>query len=296
MSPLGRLWAFTSRVYAPGLHVAYAAFWFLALDGALSAAAGRDFRPGVDAALAIASNFLVLFFLRVLDEIKDLDYDRRHNPDRPLVSGLVTVSDLVGYLTITAVLVALVNTLLSPLLLAIAIADLAWGVALVFVERAVPRVRDHMGWNLLVTYPVNVLLSVYTYAFFVERQGAASTSGLLLLGAFTLAFLTYEIGRKTKWPRDAEPGERLYSRALGVPGAAALALGCALGATTLALAVFTPWREEGARAAAAWAQLVPAIPAAIGTAGFLAGGRTLKPFALGFLFLFYIALVGLAAV
>ncbi|MBI4509983.1 MAG: hypothetical protein HY698_10145 [Deltaproteobacteria bacterium] len=299
-----RLWAFSSRVHAPGLHIAYAAFWFLALDGALVVSSGKaHWHLGLDSALAILSLFLLLFFLRVLDEIKDIDYDRLHNPDRPLVSGLVSQRDLVLFLVGTAGVVALLHLGLSRRLFTIAVVDMVYGVALMFLERLSPRVRNGMGWNLLVTYPVNILLSVYTYVFFAERHGAEPETGMLLVGALALAFLHYEIGRKTRWPGHGPAGERLYSQFLGPRGAAALATTCAALATAIVLFVMAPWQKEGAVAAFAWWQIAPLVPAVAGAVLFLlarngphAGRKVMKPLALAYLFLFYASLIGLACI
>lgn len=294
---MSALRTFAKDVYAPGLHLAFAAAWFLALAGTLRFVEGR---PGASFDLAtlaaIATLFLVLFFLRVVDELKDLEYDRVHNPGRPLVRGAVTVRQLAAWLASTVAIVVTLNAPISGWLVAIAVADMAWGLALIAIERRSSRVRNGMFLNLIVTYPVNVALSVYGYAFVLARSGGAPTTrGSLVILAFALAFLNYEILRKTVWPHLADKTERLYSHALGGYGAIALAFGCATGAATILAALLS----TSARPGFALFALLPLIPATVALAKFLRHRDArvkLAPLGMQFLMLFYAGLcvVGLA--
>lgn len=288
---MSALRTFMKDVYAPRLHVAFAAAWFLALEGTLRVVEGRaGWSFDLATLAAIATLFLVLFFLRVVDELKDLDYDRVHNPDRPLVRGAVTVRQLVGWMAGTALIVVAINAPISPWLVAIAIADMVWGLVLVALERRSPRVRNGMFLNLLVTYPVNIALSVYGYAFVLARSGGApSLRGSLVIVAFAFAFLNYEILRKTVWPHLAEESERLYSHALGGHGAIGLAFGFALGATAILATLLStsarPWLSVFA--------FLPLIPATAALAKFLRHRDArvkLAPLGMQFLLLFYLGL------
>lgn len=295
--------AFAREVFPPALHAAYAAAWFFALLGSLVLvdAPGRPLAIDRPALAGIATLFLVLFYLRLVDEVKDLDYDRVHHPDRPLARGAVGVREL-GALALGAlVLVLALNAGLSWKLGAIAVADMAYAALLVRLEALSPRIRDGMFLNLIVTYPVNVALSVYTYIFFLERYGASpSPRGALVVLAFALAFLHYEIGRKTVWPHLARPGERLYSRTLGGGGAAALALGCAVAAVAIVIALHRPLAAPSAAGTAAGLLPVLAlVPAGLGAARFLAARdrrRSMKGPATIFLLAFYLALILEAAI
>jgi hypothetical protein len=284
---------FVKEVYAPGLHAAYAAAWFLALEGTLVSVEGDGLAWRFDGGVVVGvlTLFLVLFFLRVVDEWKDEGYDRVHNPSRPLVRGTVTQRDLFAYLAGTAAVVLGLNALLSWKLVLIAALDMAWGVFLVRLERMSARVRDGMFANLLVTYPVNVALSVYTYAFFLERYGVApSPRGVLVLAGFALAFLNYEVSRKTAWPSVAVEGERLYSRVIGGERAIALAFSCAVGASALLFAALV---GRGAGPLAFVVLGAPLVPATLALVRFLRERtRRLKlaPLGIQFLLLFYAGL------
>lgn len=291
---------FVQDVYAPGLHIAFAAAWYAALDGGLHVVNGLAWQPGWYLATGSAIFFVVLLFLRILDEWKDLEYDKVHNPDRPLVRGVVTLPDLYWFLAFTA-FVAVGLQLLTPagvsteLPLGILVADLAYGLFLVGLERISPSVRDRMMLNLVVTYPVNVALSFHASAAFLGRTGGAwNPRVFLLIGGFAMAFLHYEFARKISWPQHAKQGKRLYSAALGVVPALLLAVGFALGSIAAVVALLAPATPLGFAPAAA---LLPVVP---GVRKFLAlrGQKTIQkpsapltPFAMMFLVLFYSTLI-----
>ncbi len=314
MSSLARLWRFLQDVFAPGLHVAFAAAWTISLVGSLALARGVPLRLDLPLALGGLTVLLVLFVLRAIDEVKDLDYDRVHNPDRLLVQGVISQRDLAVWGGGAALVALALSGLLSAwtgwaLVLVIAL-DLVHAVTLVRLEAWSPAVRDGMLLNLLVTYPVNVLLSVFLYGLFLATSGLppAPVDGAVL-AAFVLVFLSYELARKTAWPAATAPGERMYSNVLGGGGAIAAVAGCALLATALCLAVFRPWEHTfgehtfGAaglspRALTAWAILaVPALTSAIVTRFLRSrGGPRRKLGGLGMLLLtaFYVALAAQA--
>lgn len=230
-------WLLLQETYAPGLHFAFAAGWFCALDGALSFVAGTPWRPGWHTAAGIAILFVTLFYLRAVDEWKDIDYDRQFNPGRPLARRAVTLGHVFALMATCAATALLLHfAVFTPATSAILLAlDFAYGLALVYAERMSSALRDSMWLNLIFTYPVNVLLSVYTLFLDAERTGSAITGqDILLVVAFALAFLHYEFARKIAMPAHAALGRRLYSTSLGVPAAVALTAGFALGAIGLA--------------------------------------------------------------
>lgn len=253
-----KLWTFLQNVFAPGLHIAFAAAWFLALVGSLVWLRGGALSWRFDPPLlaGVASLLITLFYLRVVDEVKDYDYDLVHNRDRLLVLGEVSHGDLLRWALGSAALVLALNAYLAwaltPWLLVIAAADLLYGAFLLKLEQWSRTVNDRMLVNLAVTYPVNMALQGYVYVFFVFAY--AATPGLrdaLLVLAFVLVFLHYEFARKTTWPELTEPGERMYSNALGGGGSLAVVLGCAWSAVALVLSLLRPWERVSLAPAAA---------------------------------------------
>jgi 4-hydroxybenzoate polyprenyltransferase len=293
---LSRLGAFARNVFEPKLHVLFAASWSLSLLGNLHAVSdGGRFHASLKLVVLVFSVFTCLFFLRMVDEVKDYDYDVVHNPDRPLVSGLVTRAHIVRYCLLFAALALSANALLSPLLLGWVALDLCYGLFQIVLEKRSRLVRESMVANLIAVYPVNVGLSVYTVLFFLVDTGSAfQPVHAVLVLAYACAFLHFEFARKSGWPALSEPSERLYSHTLGLGGALTLSTGFGLAAIALAIACFAPWTHTGGRAIAGWLPLLALLPMAVGLALF-AKHRTrrhkARPPAVAFLFSFYFTML-----
>ncbi|MCS0634746.1 hypothetical protein NX801_03550 [Streptomyces sp. LP05-1] len=226
-----RLARFTLVMFKPQVYVTYAVLWVLALEGSAALLAGRPWHPGAGTAVRAVSVLLALLFLRMADEQKDLEYDRVHHPDRPLVRGDITTAELRAGMAGTALVLLVLNLASGPPAAVLVLAlDLAYAVLLMGLERRSAAVRDGLFVNLAVTYPVQLLLSVYVY---VSAGGGAGWRAVPLLAVFVCVFLHFEFARKTSWRDD--PGARMYSGPLGPLPSARLAAGFAVAAVALAL-------------------------------------------------------------
>nr|WBO81696.1 hypothetical protein SBE_005568 [Streptomyces sp. SBE_14.2] len=281
-----RLGRFVLRMFRPHVYGTYGLLWVLALEGSAVAATGTAWRPSDATWLRVVSVVLALLFLRMLDEQKDLDYDRVHHPDRPLVTGAITTAELRGAMAaITALLVGL-NAALSATAALLILAALGYGVLLAVLERISPAVRDRHLLNLAVTYPVQVILGCYVYGSLVaDGTVGADWRGPVLLALCAGVFLHFEFARKTAW--EAADGERLYSTDLGPRRSAAVTAGCAAVAVACELALLAPSGPLVLLPCAA--VLLPVW----GTRRFLAAGRGTWPvlFAMLFIVATYLGLV-----
>ncbi|MEV6563763.1 UbiA family prenyltransferase [Streptomyces kronopolitis] len=234
-----RLGSFVLRMFRPQIYVTYGLLWTLALESSAAALFGASahWAPSWSTAIRAVSVVLALLFARMVDEQKDLDYDRRHHPDRPLVTGAITVAELRGAMALIAVLVVVLNTLVSAVSVLLILLDLGYMLFLVALERRSPRIGEGLLVNLLVSYPVQLGLSVYLYLSLLT-SGAIDGDwrAVPLLAMFACAFLQFEFARKTEWRRD--PRARLYSEVLGPRGSAAVSLVLAVGAVVLGLLLF----------------------------------------------------------
>ncbi|GAA0570358.1 hypothetical protein GCM10010172_63480 [Paractinoplanes ferrugineus] len=224
---------FVGAVFALPVHVTYAVLWVAAFE---AASADGGWRPTGGTGLRAATVLALLFYLRLVDERKDEAYDRVHNPDRPLVTGVVTAVELrrAGRLVIAVVVVA--NLLHAPWSAAATVAFFGYAAALTPLERRFPVLRDRPLVNIAVVYPVQLLIGVYL----LVSAGAHGVRQWVLVLVFALAFLHFEFARKTRW--GAAPGSRSYSAtALGPVGSALVALGCAVAACGLAAGSGAPW-------------------------------------------------------
>ena len=93
---LSRLARFVQVMAPPQAVLPYGVLWVLALEGSLVLLdeGSQPWRPDAGTVLRCLTLVLVLIFMRMLDEQKDLEYDRVHHPDRPLVTGAIDAAEL----------------------------------------------------------------------------------------------------------------------------------------------------------------------------------------------------------
>ncbi|MCP5207265.1 MAG: hypothetical protein H7A01_08705 [Hahellaceae bacterium] len=271
-SYLGRMKAFMDIIYEPKLHFGFAAFWFLSLQGLMVLLAGQSQSAVADSGviawqwqpatlLGVVTLFLIMFFLRAVDEVKDYEYDVRHNPDRPLVSGAVSFADLRSYWLLAFLLIPLLNVAVSVWLALFVVLDMAYGLLLMKLEKWLPWMQKSMFFNLLLTYPVSIALSFYTLLLTLHSHNLAfDPVTLQLILIYILAFLHFEIVRKNLWPSMADPGERFYSHDIGPVPAALLGFSCGLVAVVMMLLLTEPWHQQGLAALTGWLPLLALIP------------------------------------
>ncbi len=258
-----RIARFTAVMYKPH-YLLYGILWVLALEGtaALVSQPETAWRPTGATVLRIVIVAFVLLYLRMIDEQKDLDYDRVHNPSRPLVTGAVRALDLRVAMAVIAA-GALAASLTLSIVSAVAIAAvLGYGLLLWWLERESAAVRTDILLNLVVTYPVQLLVTAYVVVSAIgtgEVSWRASVLGVAVI--FAGAFLQFEFARKTS--RSYRPGELYYSNPLGATGSVAASLACAVVAVVAELALVRPWQWAAPAGLLAWIPLaLPLIPVA----------------------------------
>ena len=257
MTAPARLASFVATRFTPPVYVSYGILWALSLEAAVSALAGTPWRPTWLTVLRAVSVVFALLFLRMLDEQKDLAYDRVHNPSRPLVTGAVSLADLRSSMAVLAVLGFAANLFVSFTSALLYLGILAYGLLLAVAERFYPRLADDPLPALFAAYPVQIVVSVYL----LVSVGAPLNWGVLaILLAYAGAFLHFEFARKTSW---SSGGDRLYSASLGSLGSAFAACFCAAAAFAGLLIICLP------HGLAALLPLLVALPAVWGAATFL---------------------------
>ncbi|MFB4297383.1 hypothetical protein [Actinomadura sp. NTSP31] len=202
----------------------FAAAWAYGVTGlfaALDPLTAR-WRPDGGTAVAAVTVFLDLLLMRALDDVRDVEHDRRFHPERPLPAGAVRVRDLVVlYAAGSAVVVAL--NAAWPWRAALLAGQLAYGAVVLAAHR---RWRwppgDRLVVNLLVSLPAPVLLHAYLYAGYLDAAGhGAGRPGALAVVVAVLAAGYAELAKKiTRAPR---PGERARTEPLGFDASVAVA-------------------------------------------------------------------------
>lgn len=266
-----RAWArYVQRAYRPAIQVPFMLSWALGLTALFACASGGAPRWPAAGELACTAVTLVLdmLALRALDDIRDQDYDRAHNPDRALPSGIVKERDLVTLIAADAGVLLLLNAWRGVALLAL-VAQLGYAAGLIIVDRLAGWPRgDRLFLHLAVNLPAQALLSSYVYVSFLRAEHARpDRDGIAAVLAVTLAAMCLEFGRKVT--RRVKPGERTYASVLGPTGTSAAALGCAAIATAILLAILKPWHSGPA--GYGWLVLLPLVLPVIAARRFAAG-------------------------
>ena len=291
-----RLARFTAAMYKPH-YLIYAVLWVLAVEGLAAVATGVGWRPGAATVVRIVVAAVVLLYLRMVDEQKDLDYDRNAHPDRPLVTGAVTARDLRVGMAVIALMALIASAFLSVASGVLIAAVLGYGLALWAAEERSPWLRASILANLALTYPIQLILYAYV-VISAHDTGQVGRGAAVVWPAFVFAgaFLYFEFARKTSArPR---PGEAYYSNVLGAVGSCGAGLGCAALGVIVAVLFLAPWTHSGVAAAFGWLPLLLfVIPLALAVR-FLRGRTGDHPVvpAVLFVLLFYVDLVVAASV
>lgn len=288
-----RIGRFTAVMYKPH-YVLYGVLWVLALEGTAALVSQPDspWRPTGSTVLRIVVVAFVLLYLRMVDEQKDLDYDRVHNPDRPLVTGAITATELRAAMTVIAIGAIAASLTLSAISALMIAAVLAYGLVLWGLERLSVTIRTDILVNLAVTYPVQLLVTAYVILSAADTGAVRvtwKTAAVALI--FAGAFLQFEFARKTS--RTPRVDEHYYSNALGPIGSTAFGLLCAAVAVLTDVVLVQPWTYSSAQAVVAWIPLALLLLPIWGALKFLRGTRPDYPVlpAVLFILTLYIVLI-----
>lgn len=214
---------------------------FLLLSGLLAAVTAACLQPPLSGRLAwppaLAAALALLFFLfrlRLFDELKDYEHDRKYYPDRPLHRGLVTVAGIkrLIVLTLAAEVFIAARAGLAPFLFFAA--SLCYSL-LMFKEFFAPQWLRGRFTLYIVSHEL-LALPLFLYAAALQVPAARlyaeprAWAVALFLGC-QLFFL--EIARKMRPPEAENAARDTYTAQYGVPGACALL--AAVAAASLAL-------------------------------------------------------------
>ncbi|MFE3143465.1 hypothetical protein [Streptomyces scopuliridis] len=246
MNPLRAFWRFFSGRFPAPRYLAYVVLWPAGILGALAplrppgAAVGPGVAEQVCGALAV---FVILFFMRAVDEVKDLDYDREFNPGRPLVTGETEVAAVRVYLAGAAVAAVVLSAVVGAAAVVTAVLITAYSLFLLLLERVSERFRESVWGNIVVTIQLKTGLVCYVALLagselaWSDGAGTPALPTALVVLSFVLAYLHWEIARKTVRARFALPGEKLYSTARGAAWSLGAAVALMLAACALRVAV-----------------------------------------------------------
>lgn len=189
---------------------------FSASAVALSALLRRDWPRPAAFVVAFVSAFLFFFELRVFDEFKDADDDRRFRPYRPVPRGLVTLPELARLGSAAAVVQLALAVWLDVRLVGVLL--VVWGYMGVmgrefFVAEWLKARPFTYLWSHMLVVP---LVDLYATACDWLPASAAPPAGLTwFLAASFFNGVVVEVGRKMRAPADEEPGVETYTAVWG---------------------------------------------------------------------------------
>lgn len=271
-----RLALFVRGSYPLPLSAVFAVAWAVGVTGLYAAVDPRahDWRPGWGTAVAAVTVVVDLLLLRAADDLRDLPYDRQHNPGRPLARGAVLPRDLVVLVVVGAAALLLLNAGNRPAQLLLA-AQFGYTAVLVGAElRFGWPPGDAVVLSVLLSSPIQVVLNLYLYAVFLGDTGlGADRHALPVVAVVLLAATHHELARKlVRVPGDRE---RTYVHVFGVRATTALAVGFAAASTAVALTALRPW--SAGPGAWGWLVVLPALVVARAAWQFTRGGAARWP-------------------
>ncbi len=215
-----RAWTYLQERFplpAHGPLVAAFAGGIVCATAALRAAGGTADGPGWPVFVVAVTVALGAFFqLRVADEWKDADRDRRFQPERPVPRGLVTLRELtVAALAVAAVQMAAVVWLDARLALAL-VALWVW-IGLMTADFFAPQWLDARPLAMLALHGlvVPVIDGFAITTDLVTHGGPVPLGVLWLVGVGFFGGNVVEVGRKIRATADERPGVATYSAAWG---------------------------------------------------------------------------------
>lgn len=196
-------------------------------------------RPGIGTLITAVTVAINMLIMRAADDIRDIDYDRRHNPGRPLAAGTVKTRDVVIISAIGVIFILVLNTGDVPAQVILLVQFIYAAAAMAAHYRWRRPTGDNLLTGLAVSIPVPLMVQIYMYARYLdERNLSATSSGALVILTVTLARLHTEIARKIILRPSSS--ERTYVHNFGFAGAVAVALGVVT-ASVLLLLLIAPW-------------------------------------------------------
>lgn len=164
--------------------------------------------------------WLVFLHMRMFDEVKDYDFDREHNPDRPLAQGLISLGEF-GTATLIVILLEIALAL-----------NMGWSIfvsySILLSFTMLMRMEFFIGEWLrprLELYAVThtfsaVLMGILTYSTVTNMQPVhAPMHVIAFIAGNWFVFNVFEFGRKTFGNAEERGESDSYSSRHGATGA-----------------------------------------------------------------------------
>jgi hypothetical protein len=156
-----------------------------------------------------------LLIMRVIDDIRDQDYDRVANPQRPVASGAIQRRDLSALGAACTIIVVAANLFFYAGMVVI-VGQLLYAAAVLAIGQRFPATRgDNLVLNVAIGFPVQLLLYVYLFVAYIEIRHDVPDAYVGALGILILTLCAGQVEFGKKLARRPAVGERSYTNSLG---------------------------------------------------------------------------------
>ena len=171
---------------------------------------------------AFVYSFMTLLFMRVIDEIKDLPYDKIFHPSRVLPSGRVGLPACWAMLGGIGAVALGLSFFGPPAAGMIAFTIFVYSCALLFIDNRSVWFAEQMYLNLIFSCQLKTLGIILIVCCLVGWENIFSFSTMTF--GYLLAYLTWETSRKSVKRERVREGERNYSNETGYWGSLGVSL------------------------------------------------------------------------
>lgn len=174
-----------------------------------------SFKLGIQELVGAYTVFAFLLWLRVADDLKDYETDKRLFPDRPLPSGRVAKKDIVLIcIVFQAIAVVLNLTFMNNFIFFCVLYAYGYLMSKWFFRRKI--IQPSLPLALVTHNPVQMFVNIYIISFTVIKYDLKGITLITILALWTLYFpaLIWEVSRKIRAPKD-ENDYTTYSKLFG---------------------------------------------------------------------------------
>lgn len=176
----------------------------------------EQFRIGVQECVGAFTVFAFLLWLRIADDLKDFETDKKLFPDRPLPSGRVYKKDVMVACVIVQVIAIALNIIYMR--------ENLWSFIILYIYGYLmskwffrkKKIQPSLPLALVTHNPVQAIINLYIISFTIGKYSLEPLTLTNIMALWTLYFpaLIWEISRKIKAPKD-ENDYTTYSKLFG---------------------------------------------------------------------------------
>ena len=175
--------------------------------------------------------FLQFLMVRIIDEFKDYDEDKKYRPYRPVPRGLIKLQELRVLFIICVILQLALTLIINPISLIFLI--ILWAVFILMSKGFfIKKVLDKHFLLEVALDEIMLPVMILYLASFIEID--ITILWRLLLLSYIVSWII-EIARKVRCKKDEEKGVKTYTAVFGIPKAVILLSGLELLLTILRL-------------------------------------------------------------